>query len=54
MVVLVGWASKMPWLSVFVTWRLRRISTREYVENELVKSILKRLFEILNPGVVID
>ena len=42
----------MPWLSVLRGWRLRRISTREYVENELVKSILKRLFEILNPGVV--
>ena len=32
---------------------VRRISTREYVENALVKSILKRLFEILNPGVVV-
>ena len=35
-------------------WRLRRFSTREYVENALVKRILKRLFEILNAGVVMS
>ena len=33
MVVWVGWASKIPWLSALVTWRLRRVSTREYVEK---------------------
>ena len=42
----------MPWLTVLGGWRLRRISTREYLENALVKSILKGLFEIFNPGVV--
>ena len=41
----------MPWLSALVTWRLRRISTGEYVENLLRCALVKRLFEILNPGV---
>ena len=31
----------------------RRISTREYVEIKRRCALLKRLFEILNPGVVI-
>ena len=30
----------------------RRLSTREYVEKELVCALVKRLFEISNPGVV--
>ena len=41
---------------VVVYWveseRLRRISTREYVEIWLRCALVKRLFEILNPGVV--
>ena len=42
---------------VVVYWveseRLRRISTREYVEIWLRCALVKRLFEILNPGVVL-
>ena len=35
-----------------VSERARRISTREYVEKKRRCALLKRLFEILNPGVV--
>ena len=42
----------MPWLSVLVTWRLRRISTRGYVGKGQRCTLVKRLFEISNPGVV--
>ena len=45
-----GWAAKMPWLSALEAWRLRRISTREYVEKELRCALVKRLFEIFNLG----
>ena len=47
-----GWALEVPWLSALVTWRLRRISTRGYVENLRRCALVKRLFEIFNPGVV--
>ena len=32
--------------------RARRISTREYVEKKRACALVKRLFEIFNPGVV--
>ena len=35
-----------------VSKRARRISTREYVEKKRRCALVKRLFEILNPGVV--
>ena len=35
-----------------VSERARRISTREYVEKKRRCALVKRLFEILNPGVV--
>ena len=37
-----------------VSERARRISTREYVEKKRRCALVKRLFEILNPGVVRD
>ena len=37
---------------LMVSKRARRISTREYVEKKRGCALVKRLFEILNPGVV--
>ena len=39
-------------LLVRINRRIRRIGTREYVEMKLRCALVKRLFEILNAGVV--
>ena len=47
-----GWAAKMPWLSALEAWRLRRISTREYVENIARCALVKSIFILYRTGIV--